>query len=243
MICGALCLVQGIFTRTILTFAANTRAMAEVKSFVFSPFQENTYVLYDETKECMIIDPGCYDDKERGELDAFIEEKGLTPVRLINTHCHLDHIFGNAYVADKYNLLPEFHEGEIMVMNMGPKAASMYGVTLDISPEPENYLKEGDVIGFGNTTLTSIFTPGHSPASLSFFCEKDGFLIAGDTLFYGSIGRTDLPGGDYATLIASIKDKLFVLGDEVVVYSGHMQKTTIGFERKNNPFLTGKVSF
>ncbi len=211
--------------------------MATVKSFVFSPFQENTYIVYDDSKECVIFDPGCYTQAERDELANFIETEKLKPVRLINTHCHLDHIFGNRFVSEKYDLPLEIHQGELPVLEAAPMVAKMYGVPMTASPGPGAFIEEGDTISFGNTSLTAIFTPGHSPASLCFYCEKDAFLIAGDTLFYLSIGRTDLPGGDHLTLLQSIKEKIFPLGDDITVYAGHMQPTTIGFEKINNPFV------
>lgn len=215
--------------------------MTKVKKFVFSPFQENTYVLYDESKECVIIDPGCYDEKERKELVSFIEENDLNPVRLLNTHCHLDHVFGNKFVAEKYNLILECHEEEVVVLQFASQAAQMYGVHMESSPLPGKYINEGDVITFGNTTLSTLLTPGHSPASICFYCEKDNFLIAGDTLFRLSIGRTDLPGGDHETLLKSIKEKIFPLPKNTVVYSGHMEETTIGYEKVNNPFVGERV--
>lgn len=212
--------------------------MAQVVCLTFNPFQENTYLIYDDTKECIVIDPGCLDQAEKVELAGTIERLKLRPVRLINTHCHLDHIFGNRFVAEKYNLSLEIHSGEIPVLERAPQAAMMYGIPYpELSPAPGGFIEEGDTIEFGNSQLKAILTPGHSPASLSFFCEAHNFLIAGDVLFYGSIGRTDLPGGDYDTLIESITDKLLPLGDDVIVYSGHGPSTTIGFERKNNPFL------
>ncbi len=212
--------------------------MSLVASFTFNPFQENTYVLHDETKECVIIDPGCLTDVEKLELSTFIEKEGLKPVRLINTHCHVDHVFGNHFISKKYNLELEIHEGELPVLKAVPQISMMYGIPFnDPLSKPGRFIEEGELIEFGNTKLQSIFTPGHSPASLSFYNEAAGYLIAGDVLFYGSIGRTDLPGGDFNTLISSIKDKLFPLGDEVVVYPGHGPKTTIGFEKQNNPFL------
>ena len=214
--------------------------MTLVASFTFNPFQENTYVLYDDTKECAIIDPGCYTEAEKTQLIDFIEENGLQPVKLINTHCHLDHIFGNRFIAEKYGLGLEIHKGELPVLQAAPQVSMMYGVPFpEVSPEPSNFIAEGEVVSFGNTKLEVLFTPGHSPASISFFCREDQFVIAGDVLFYQSIGRTDLPGGDFATLIASINEQLFPLGDEVTVYSGHGPSTSIGYERQNNPFLRG----
>ena len=213
--------------------------MAEVLSFTYNPFSENTYVVYDDTKECVIFDPGCYTSTERNAFQAKIEELGLKPVRLINTHCHIDHVFGNALVNRAYGLELEIHRGEIPVLESVPMVGQMYGIPIpDPSPAATKFIEEDDVISFGNTILRAIFTPGHSPASLSFFCEQDRFLIAGDVLFEGSIGRTDLPGGDHTILINVIKEKLFPLGDDVVVYSGHGGATTIQAERLTNPFLT-----
>lgn len=212
--------------------------MAEVLSFTYNPFSENTYVIYDDTKECVIFDPGCYTSAERNAFQAKIEELGLKPVRLINTHCHIDHVFGNAFVNRTYGLELEIHRGEIPVLESVPMVGQMYGIPIpDPSPAATKFIEEDDVISFGNTILRAIFTPGHSPASLSFFCEKDRFLIAGDVLFEGSIGRTDLPGGDHTTLIHVIKEKLFPLGDDVVVYPGLGGATTIQAERLTNPFL------
>lgn len=212
--------------------------MAEVVCLTFNPFEENTYLLYDDTKECIIFDPGCYDQAEKNELENTIQRLELKPVRLINTHCHLDHIFGNRFVAEKYGLSLEIHSGEIPVLERAPQAAMLYGVSYpELSPAPGGFIEEGDIIEFGNTKLEAILTPGHSPASLCFFCKEHNFLIAGDVLFYGSIGRTDLPGGDYDTLIDSITQKLLPLGDGVQVYPGHGSSTSIGFERLHNPFL------
>lgn len=215
--------------------------MIKVKSFVFSDFSENTYVLYDETKECIIIDPGCYRQPEKDTLADFIEQEGLKPVRLVLTHAHLDHVFGNKFVFDKYGLLPEMHEGELIVLQAAPMVGAQYGVPVEPSPEPKKFLTIEDKITFGNSSLDILFTPGHSPASLSFYSEAGNFVIAGDTLFENSIGRTDLPGGDLATLLKSIREQLLPLGDEVVVYSGHGPSTTLGQEAKFNPFLNGYV--
>jgi len=212
--------------------------MALVAEFTFNPFQENTYILYDDTKECVIFDPGCYTAAERKQLSEFIEAAELKPVRLINTHCHLDHIFGNSFVAEKYGLGLEIHKGEVVVLEAAPIACQKYGIPYpDPSPAASSFLEENTTITFGNTMLELLFTPGHSPASLSFYCKESNFLIAGDVLFYGSIGRTDLPGGDFDTLINSIKTQLFPLPDDTKVFAGHGPSTTIGFEKANNPFL------
>lgn len=212
--------------------------MTKVKFFEFSPFAENTYVLYDDTGECIIIDPGCYDHSERKTLTDFIEKESLKPVRLINTHCHIDHVFGNKYIAELYGLELEIHRNELPILDWLPQSAMMFGVKADPSPAPGKFIEEGDIIRFGNTKLEVLLTPGHSPGSISFYCRESGFVISGDVLFFGSIGRTDLPGGDYDTLINSIREKLLPLADDVNVYSGHGQMTTIGFERRYNPFLS-----
>ncbi|MBK8701359.1 MAG: MBL fold metallo-hydrolase [Saprospiraceae bacterium] len=209
-----------------------------VKSFVFNDFQENTYVVYDDKSlECLIIDPGCNGTAETRMLTAFIDEHHLKPVRLINTHCHIDHVLGNAYVSQTYGLYPEAHRGEIPVLASCERVAEMYGIPYMPSPHIASYLDEGDVLTLGEETLHILFCPGHSPASICLYSAKDAFVIAGDVLFHRSIGRTDLPGGDYDTLIDSIKTKLFPMPDHTVVYSGHGIPTQIGDEKKHNPFL------
>lgn len=211
--------------------------MITIHSFVFSPIQENTYVLYDETGECAIIDPGCYDESERNQLAAFIKDKKLTPVKLLNTHCHLDHVFGNKFVSEKYNLGLEINENDLTTLKSLKRVADMYGMNAEESPDPVKFLNEGDEVKFGNATFEILFTPGHSPGSICFVNKAQQFVIGGDVLFYGSIGRTDLPGGNHDKLIHNIKTKLFKLSDDFVVYSGHGRPTNIGFEKKNNPFL------
>ena len=212
--------------------------MAQVVQLTFNPFQENTFIVYDETGECVIFDPGCFDNAEQKTLSDKITELQLRPVRLINTHCHLDHVFGNKYVADTSQLGLEIHEEELSMLNAVPQICEMYGLPKpEPSPAPSSFLTPGETVEFGTTTLEMFFTPGHSPGSISFYCREDKFVIAGDVLFYGSIGRTDLPGGDYDTLIRSIKTQLLPLGDDITVYSGHGPATRVGYERKNNPFL------
>ena len=216
--------------------------MLHIHFFSFNPFNENTYVLYDsESKECIIVDPGCSDRNEEQELVKFIDSKGLRPLRLLNTHCHIDHIFGNRFVSEKYKLPLEASSLELPNLRAADVYADQFGVQPPKSPEPGNFIEEGNTIKIGNSTLETFFTPGHSAGHLSFYNKEQKFIISGDVLFRESIGRTDLPGGDYKTLIKSIKEKLFVLDDEVEVYSGHGPKTTIGYERKHNPFMLAEV--
>lgn len=212
--------------------------MISIQGFTFNPFEENTYVLYDETKECVIIDPGCYNTHEREELADFIKSEELKPVKLLNTHCHIDHVLGNSFVAKKYNLQLEIHKEDLRVLHSLPQISHLYGLNAEESLEPTVFLNEGDIIKFGNSSLEILFTPGHSPGSICFVSHPDKFIIGGDVLFYNSIGRTDLPGGDHETLLASIRKKLFVLDEGFTVFPGHGGETTIGFEKKNNPFLT-----
>lgn len=216
----------------------NGKSMSNVVKLTFNPFQENTYIVHDETGECIIFDPGCNSPAEEQELVKTIDDLGLKPVRLINTHCHIDHVFGNQFVSEQYGLGLEIHEGELPVLQSVPSVIQMYGLPpAKTSPEPSRFITEGEIIKFGNTELKSLFTPGHSPASLSFYCEKDRYIIAGDVLFFGSIGRTDLPGGNFNTLIKSIKEEYYPLGDDVAVHPGHGPDTSVGYERKTNPFL------
>jgi hydroxyacylglutathione hydrolase len=211
--------------------------MVNVDFFSFNPFQENTYILSDETGECIIIDPGCYTSSEKNELKSFITSKNLRPVYLINTHSHLDHVLGNNFVHSTWNLLPILHKIELPGLLGVPAYAHIYGINAEPSPEPLEFLNEGDQIKFGNSELEVLYTPGHSAGHVTLVNNKQKFMISGDVLFLGSIGRTDLPGGDYDTLITTIKNKLLPLGDDYKVYPGHGPETTIGYERKNNPFL------
>jgi len=211
--------------------------MITIQQFTFNPYQENTYVLSDESGECVIIDPGMYDGQEQNAFVKTIKEAGLKPVLLLNTHCHIDHVFGNKFVFDNWGLKPQFHQGELFVLQSVPGYAPQMGLNYEMSPEPEVYLQETGTVTFGNSTLELIFAPGHSPAHLCFYAEEDGFLIGGDVLFRNSIGRTDLPGGNHQQLLNNIREKLFVLPVDVVVYPGHGPSTTIGFEKQNNPFL------
>ncbi|HLF63767.1 MAG TPA: MBL fold metallo-hydrolase [Saprospiraceae bacterium] len=213
-----------------------------IHSFTFNPFAENTYILYDDSRECVIVDPGCYGRAEEKQLADFISAQKLKPVRLINTHCHIDHVFGIPFVSRHYGLTLEIHRGELIVLQFAPQSGMMFGTPVEPMPEPVAFIEEGDVIAFGNTKLEVLFTPGHSPASICFYDKEGKQLISGDVLFKGSIGRTDLPGGDYETLMKSIFTKLMILDDEVKVYPGHMESTTIGEERKRNPFILEEMA-
>jgi glyoxylase-like metal-dependent hydrolase (beta-lactamase superfamily II) len=209
-----------------------------VHIFEFNPFAENTCVVWDETGECVIFDPGCYTPEECRELQEFIADNRLRPVRLINTHCHLDHVFGNPFVVKTWGIGLEIHEGELPVLARFEQVCQMYGVPFsEAQPMPVNFLSGGEVLTFGNTRLKILDTPGHSPASISFYNEAEAYVIAGDVLFYESIGRTDLPGGHFDTLIKSIRTQLFTLPDETIVYPGHGPTTTIRHEKEYNPFL------
>jgi len=211
--------------------------MVDVKVFIFSPVQENTYVLFNEQKNCIIIDPGCYYDSERDELAAFIQNNELTPKLLLNTHCHLDHVFGNKWVAEKYGLKLHLHEKEKPVLEYAPASGLMWNLPFDNYKGDVLYLRENDVVRLGEDEFDVFFTPGHSPGSIVFYCRKQHFVIGGDVLFKMSIGRTDLPGGNHHTLLKSIHTKMFVLPDETIVYPGHGEATTIGFEKKHNPYI------
>jgi hydroxyacylglutathione hydrolase len=211
--------------------------MLKIKSFVFSPIQENTYLLYNEFNNCIIIDPGCYFDAEKEQLTQFIKQMALQPKMLLNTHCHLDHIFGNKYIADTYGLVAQIHPNEKMVLEYAPTSGLMYNLPFDNYSGQFIYLKEGDTILLDKDGLSVIEAPGHSPGHICFYSKAQHFLIGGDVLFNRSIGRTDLPGGNHQQLLNSIREKLFVLPDETIVYSGHGPTTTIGEEKRENPYL------
>jgi len=217
--------------------------MLHVKVFIFSPVQENTYILYNGQKECAIIDPGCYFQDEKDKLQSFITTNNLAPKLLLNTHCHLDHVFGNKFIAETYGLTLHLHKKEEAMLQMAPASGLMFNLPFDNYQGEFIFLKEGDSIFLGEDKLEIFETPGHSPGSICFYSHTQHFIISGDVLFESSIGRTDLPGGDYETLLNSIKQKLFTLPDEVIVYSGHGEQTTIGREKKYNPFVGGSVMY
>lgn len=211
--------------------------MITVKVFEFSPIQENTYLLYNEAKNCIIIDPGCYTQEERDELYQFIKSNELIPMLLLNTHGHLDHVFGNKFVAETFQLIPHIHPLEKELLAYAPVSGLMYNLPFDHYEGELIYLEAGQSIILDTDELKVLFTPGHSPGSVSFYCEKQNFVISGDVLFKNSVGRTDLPGGNHEILIQSIKNQLLVLPEDTVVYSGHGVKTTIGEEKRGNGYL------
>ena len=211
--------------------------MLKIKSFTFNPYQENTYLIFDDSKEAVIIDPGNYEAYENESISKFIDENKLQLKKIILTHCHIDHCLGNKYLNEKYGaeLLIPFDERDLYknVENI----ATLFGFANYSHLDENEYLKEKDKIEFGNIKLDVLFLPGHSPGHLAFYFKNDNLCFSGDVLFYNSIGRTDLPGGDHDTLINSIKNKLFLLNPNTIIYPGHGQKTILKNEMKDNPFL------
>jgi hydroxyacylglutathione hydrolase len=211
--------------------------MLQIKQFTFSPMAENTYVLYNEGMQGCIIDPGCYSAQERDTLEQFISKKGIDIISILLTHAHLDHVFGLDWACKKYQLSPDMHPKEEPVLVHGPKMALMYGLSFPSYEGPYNPIREGDTLLLGEDALEVIFAPGHAPGHVCFYSRMQGFLIGGDVLFQRSIGRTDLPLGDHDTLINSIKTQLFTLPESTLVHPGHGPSTTIGEEKRFNPFL------
>ena len=211
--------------------------MLTVKVFSFNPVQENTYILYNEKKQCCIIDPGCYFPEEKHKLKSFIDQNGLKPVLLLNTHCHLDHVFGNKFVHDQWGLILHIHEREKLVLEMAPATGELWQLPFENYEGKLAFIPEDSTINIGDDELEVRFTPGHSPGHVCFYDEAEGFAVSGDVLFNGSIGRTDLPGGDFDTLINSIQTQLFTMPDDTKIYSGHGPVTTVGLEKMNNPFV------
>jgi hydroxyacylglutathione hydrolase len=210
--------------------------MLTVKAFSFNPVEENTYVLYNEKKQCCIIDPGCYFPEEKEQLRHFVEDNQLNPRLLLNTHCHLDHVFGNKFVSDTWRLPLHLHALEKSLLDFAPESGAMWNLPFDNYTGELIYLEPGSSIALGDDSLAIQFIPGHSPGHLGFYGKKEAFVIGGDVLFRGSVGRTDLPGGDFETLLRSIRQVLYSLPDETVVYPGHGDPTTIGIEKQTNPF-------
>ncbi len=212
--------------------------MLKIEKFTFNPFYENTYIVWDQdTKETMIVDPGCSNEYEEKAIETFIAEKHLQIKYLINTHCHIDHILGNAFIKETYN--PKFFaaEDDLFLIENAVEQGKMFGVKVKKSPQPDEFLSEDIQFNLGIHLGKLLFTPGHSPGEFCILFEDEKICLTGDVLFYESIGRTDLWKGNYETLIKSIRTKLFILNDDIKVYPGHGENTTIGYEKKNNPFL------
>lgn len=211
--------------------------MLKIKSFTFNPFQENTYLIYDESREAALIDPGCFTISEKRELEDFIIFENLKVTQLLNTHCHIDHVLGNAWAIKKFGVSLQIHPNEASVLKSVEVYAPNYGFQGYESVEAGTYLEEGQEIWAGKEKISVLFVPGHSPGHVVFYHSESKQCIAGDTLFKGSIGRTDLPGGNHNLLLTKIKSQLFALTDDTVVYPGHGPETTIGFEKIYNPFV------
>ena len=212
--------------------------MIKVHRLVFSPIEVNTYIVAAPDGECAVIDCGCYDPQEFRVLTDFLKQEDLKPVVLLNTHCHLDHIFGNKLFFERYGLKPLYSEFDEQNRRLSTQHAAIYGLKMDVQPSAERYIEEGESIVIGATEFKAIHVPGHSAGTLNFYSREEGILFSGDALFAGSIGRTDLPGGNHPTLIKSITDKLLTLPEETIVYPGHGPSTTIGMEKRSNPFLS-----
>lgn len=211
----------------------------KVEIFECNPFCENTYVLYDEiSRESAIIDCGCYTLNEKQKLADFISDNSLKVKYLLNTHLHLDHVFGNLFITEKYGVLPLAHQADEILLDNFEQQLSFFGLKATDKVQPlGGYLTESDVIEIGDDCLKILHVPGHSLGSLCFYSENTNAVFVGDVLFSQSIGRTDLQGGNYAQLIKGITEKLFNLPDETIVYAGHGPITQIGFEKQSNPYL------
>jgi hydroxyacylglutathione hydrolase len=210
----------------------------QVHAFTFNPFQENTYIVSGDSKSCVIIDPGCYDRSEQQALKRFIEEKGLQVKAVWNTHCHIDHVLGNAFCCATWNVELYAHREELFTLSLAERSAMMYGLEGYVSsPEPTHWFEDGQEIAVDDIRFTVIFGPGHCVGHVAFYSEEEHFLIGGDILFKGSFGRTDLPGGDMEVLKKTIHERMFTLPENTVVYPGHGPATTIGEEKRTNYIL------
>lgn len=209
----------------------------KIKQFVQNPFQENTYLVYDETGEAIIVDAGSYTQSDVEEIKQFTDGNKLSVKFLVNTHCHIDHVIGINALRKVYGVDSYAHREELSMLQTVPSQAIMFGLEMDAIPQIEKTLEDGETLKFGNTVLQVIHTPGHSLGCICLYSEKNKIIFSGDTLFQGSIGRTDLSGGNYDTIIHSISTKILSLPDEVLVFPGHGPSTTIGRERVSNPYL------
>ncbi len=212
-----------------------------IKQFVFNAFSENTYIAYDHSGECVIIDPGCYDDNEERELKNFIRVNGLTVKGLINTHCHVDHVLGNSFIKNEFGVKLMIHKEDVPTLKANEVVAPIYGYPGYKPCEADVFVKDGEMIRCGDSALEVLHVPGHSPGHIALISREHKICISGDVLFHQSIGRTDLPGGNHDVLIESIYNKLFTLDDDVKVHCGHGPDTTIGYEKKYNPFCGSMI--
>lgn len=192
--------------------------------------------MLDDGRDAIVVDPGCSDREEEHELETWLRENGLTPSRLVLTHAHIDHVLGCAWMHERYNLCPTMHRADLPLLHAAERQGRMYGVPCTMPPDPEEFLGPGDRVTLGDEVLDVLFVPGHAPGHIALWHPQQRFVISGDVLFQRSIGRTDLPGGSMDTLIKSIHEQLFPLGDDVVVHCGHGPDTTIGEEKRLNPF-------
>ena len=211
--------------------------MLYVQSFSFNPFQENTYLLINDKKQCWIVDPGMYDNSETNSFIQYLQKSGLQPQSIINTHTHLDHIFGVQSLKDAYQIPFGIHEADVPVLKNAKGSAAMFGLEMPSVPVPDFYIKENERLALGDDSVEVRLTPGHSPGSISFYYEPGNWVVSGDVLFAGGIGRTDLPGGHYNTLIQAIRTQLFTLPADTKLFSGHGPATTVGYEQQHNSFL------
>lgn len=211
--------------------------MIEIEKFIFNDFQVNTFILSDDTRECLIIDPGCFTVEEKNRLLEYCSNNKLKPVKIINTHCHIDHILGSAFIFKNYNIPTAAHKDEQFLLNGVVEYGQMFGFIVERPPDINEYITDNSIVKFGQSELKIMHVPGHSKGSIALYSPDQKFIISGDVLFYGSIGRTDLPGGDYNTLINSINSKILTLPADVVVYPGHGPSTTVKTETESNPFL------
>lgn len=211
--------------------------MIAVQRFVFNSFGVNTYVISGKSRDCIIVDPACMNRKEEQELKEYIHDNQLTPVMMVNTHYHVDHILGNAFVSKTFNLKPIAHASGKLFWETAREFGSVFGLAIEDVIKPGSFIEEGDVLLADDFDLKVLYTPGHADGSISLYCEAKNFVITGDVLFLESIGRTDLPTGDYDLLKESIYQKLFPLPADCLVYPGHGPETSIGYEKLNNPFL------
>ncbi len=208
-----------------------------IKTLVYNAFQVNTYIVYDESGNTLVIDPACYTTREQEHLADFISKNNLKVSHMVNTHCHVDHVLGNEFIFQKYGIKPMIHRSGLVFFEHLVVHANTFGFDVENIVYPEEYLEDGDEIKLGEETINILYTPGHAEGSICLAYEKEKWIVTGDLLFFMSIGRTDLPTGSLETLLASVRNKIFIYDDTYVLYPGHGQSTTVGFERKNNPYL------